>query len=303
MKIIIKNDIKRAELAMSVMKKPKNESEKEKQKLKGDILILSNTLLNDKKINKATYNKMFSLFMGSSQINALEDAYNTLKNIKKSKDIKVVKKGEFHELKTKEKTTREINEGKEDKFMMVISKIKNKKTLHKYHLTAIIERNVTYTNSKTGKINIYTEKEHNKLLKGHDKLTDSRIIEASSLEEAKREFYATIQQEQEYGEYSSSAIIQLDNVQFIDDPVVDSQITPSDIQHMPLRQAVHLNYNFTTEEKKYLSDKNTCVIDNLIGVYGKELKLNRKKLIKLNQKFQGMKKIMNQNILKVILGT
>ena len=207
MKIIKKNDIKRAELAMSVMKKPKNESEKEKQKLKGDILILSNTLLNDKKINKATYNKMFSLFMGSSQINALEDAYNTLKNIKKSKDIKVVKKGEFHELKTKEKTTREINEGKEDKFMMVISKIKNKKTLHKYHLTAIIDRNVTYTNSKSGKINVYTEKEHNKLLKGHDKLTDSRIIEASSLEEAKREFYANIHHHSSLLKYSTGTRI------------------------------------------------------------------------------------------------
>ena len=57
--MIKKNDIKRVELAMSVMKKPKNEGEKEKQKLKGDILILSNTLLNDKKINKATCNKCF----------------------------------------------------------------------------------------------------------------------------------------------------------------------------------------------------------------------------------------------------
>ncbi len=106
-KIKKKSDIKRAELAMSVMKKPKTENEKEKQKLNGDILILSNTLLKDKKINKAIYNKMFSLFMGSSRMSALEDAYFALNNIKKSKEIKVVKKAEFHELKTKERTTRE----------------------------------------------------------------------------------------------------------------------------------------------------------------------------------------------------
>ncbi len=61
---------------------------------------------------------MFSLFMGrgSSRISALEDAYNTLNNIKKSKEIEVVKQSEFHELKTKERTTRETKEGKEDKF-------------------------------------------------------------------------------------------------------------------------------------------------------------------------------------------
>ena len=117
---------KRAELALSISKKPKNEAEKQKQKVKGDILVLSTSLLNDKKINKATYNKMFALFMGSSQMNALEDAYNTLTKIKESKDNKVHKKNEFDDMKKQEKTTRETKEGKVDKLMVILNKIKIK---------------------------------------------------------------------------------------------------------------------------------------------------------------------------------
>ena len=146
---------KRAELALSISnnKKSKNDDDKQRQKIKGDILILSNNLLNDKKINKATYNKMFGLFMGNARMNALEDAYNTLIKIKKSKEVKVFKKAEFHELKSNVKTTREINEGKEDKFMMMIhSKNTTKKPLEKFHLTAIMKRTITYTNKKQVKL-------------------------------------------------------------------------------------------------------------------------------------------------------
>ena len=113
---------KRAALALSIMnnKKTKTDKQKNVQKLKGDVLILSNQLLNDNKINKATYNKMYELFLSSSRANALEDAYTTLLKIKDSNETKTVKKSEFHELKTNERTTREKKEGKEDKFMMMI---------------------------------------------------------------------------------------------------------------------------------------------------------------------------------------
>ena len=182
---------KQAELALSISnnKKTKNDDDKKRQKIKGDILILSNNLLNDKKINKATYNKMFALFMGNSRMNALEDAYNTLINIKKSKEVKVVKKAEFHELKSNEKTSREIKEGNEDKFMMMISKNKTKKPLEKFHLTATLDRSIHYPDKKSGNIKYsYKEKDHSKPFRGQDKLTDSRVIEATSLEELKNYF-------------------------------------------------------------------------------------------------------------------
>jgi hypothetical protein len=52
-------------------------------------------------------------------------------------------------------------------------------------------------------------------------------------------------------------------------------MTTRDTKNMPLRQSSTIDYNFTIQETKYLSDENTCVIDNLVGLYGKELKMNR----------------------------
>ncbi len=69
-----------------------------------------------------------------------------------------------------------------------------------------------------------------------------------------------------------------------------SNITESDTINMPLCQLIHLDYNFTKEEKTYLSNDNTCVIDNLVGVYGKELKLNKEKLIALDKKIRGCRR-------------
>jgi hypothetical protein len=43
---------------------------------------------------------------------------------------------------------REIKEGKEDKFTMMISKNKTIKPFEKFHLTAVMKRTITYTNKK-----------------------------------------------------------------------------------------------------------------------------------------------------------
>ena len=118
-------------------------------------------------------------------------------------------------------------------------------------------------------------------------MNDSRIIEATSLGEAQKIFNDQIEIEHSHEEYSNSARVNIDSVNFIDDPIQGSQITSSDTRNMPLRQFSHLDYSFTKEEKKYLSVENTCVIDNLIGVYGKDLKLNKDKLIKMNKQFHG----------------
>ncbi len=60
---------------------------------------------------------------------------------------------------------------------------------------------------------------------------------------------------------------------------------------MPLRQAGHLEQNFTKQETKFLTTENTCVIDNLVDLYGKDLKLNKKKNIKLNKEFHGVEDV------------
>ena len=76
-------------------------------------------------------------------------------------------------------------------------------------------------------------------------LTDSRVVEASSLQEAQNLFRGEIDMEQAFEEYSGAAFVNVDNVQFIDGPVVGSQITASNPAHMPLRQIGYLEYNFT----------------------------------------------------------
>ena len=269
------------ETAINKLKRstPKKDNDKQRNELKRNILNMSIDLLKEKKINKTAYNKMIDLSIGKARVNALEDAYNALLKIKDS-EVKVHAK-DFKKLKSEEKEKRSP-----DKFMMMI---KNKeKKLHRYHLTIQIRRKITYTNKKTGKINKYKEEDHNKKIVGHDNLIDSRVVEASSLDEAKRIYTDLVMSEQTFEEYSSNALVDVENIDFLGGkPVEESQITRSDPLNMPLRQSGYIEYNFTQQETKYLMHGNTCVIDNLVGLYGDELHIDRDDIIKLNKEFHG----------------
>jgi hypothetical protein len=59
--------------------------------------------------------------------------------------------------------------------------------------------------------------------------------------------------EQTFEEYSSNALVDVENIDFLGGkPVEESQITSSDPLNMPLRQSGYIEYNFTQQETKYL---------------------------------------------------
>jgi hypothetical protein len=69
--------------------------------------------------------------------------------------------------------------------------------------------------------------------------------------------------------------------------IIESSITSSNPANMLLRQAGYLQYNFTEQGTTYLLNENTCVIDNLVGLYVKEIKLNKDKMIYSNKEIHG----------------
>ena len=181
------------------------------------------------------------------------------------KTEKIIKKGERQQ----KKFEKSLNKTKN-----ILDKVEAKLPIKKYHITAEIHRNATYT-PKNGKIYDY---------KGKDKILDSRIIEARTEQGAQEIMNALIHEDFDTGERNYLINYDVNNIEFLDS-VNESSLTSQHPSEMPMRQVGHVQYSFTNEETKFLNDTNTCAIDNFIGVYGETLKMTRDDLIKLNKTF------------------
>ena len=99
----------------------------------------------------------------------------------------------------------------------------------KYHITAEINRGITFT-SKKGKVYKYGSNS----IQTKDSLLDSRVIEAKSEKEAKDIMIAEIEEAFAMDEYSGAAKYNVDSINFIDS-VNESSLTTQHTSQMRIR--------------------------------------------------------------------
>ncbi len=59
--------------------------------------------------------------------------------------------------------------------------------------------------------------------------------------------------------------------------MIEHTTTTTEQQDIPMKNTSQLIYNYIDEYKDFLQNTGRCVIDNFIGMYGKELKFTRDK--------------------------
>ena len=87
----------------------KKDSQRQRRIIQNDILLLSRDLIKNGKISKPLYNKMYNVSIGASRLQALQDIYSGLLQIK---DIEIkqnaLKKHEFKQIKTHSNQLKQI---------------------------------------------------------------------------------------------------------------------------------------------------------------------------------------------------
>ena len=165
----------------------------------------------------------------------------------------------------------------------VAGKIKENKTKkpqeQEFHVSAILHRVIQYKKKdQTLHHKIYKPSEARNIVDKRNDVYFSLPIKAANIEEARRIFEQEARDDYSNDYYSHVSFI--DEITFTNDLNVSS-LGHTETHDMFLMAASPTQYDFLQEEVKFLQDKNECVIDNFLGVYGPLIKkLNRETLLR-----------------------
>ena len=234
-----------------------------KTKVKSYILNIRDLYRNEV---KEKYHKYFDILSGLYLTRKLENK-KTFWNA-----INALRDGD----KTKAKAT--INKYKNAS--SVAGKIKeNESKEYEFHISAILHRSIQYKKKDQSLHHkIYKPSESRNVVDKKNEVLFSLPVKAKNLDEARRIFDREARQDYATDYYS--------HVSFIDSITYTNETNISGLGHtqthdMFLMAASPTQYDFLQEEVKFLQDKNECVIDNFLGVYGPLIKkLNRESLLR-----------------------
>ena len=165
----------------------------------------------------------------------------------------------------------------------VAGKIKENKTKkpqeQEFHVSAILHRVIQYKKKdQTLHHKIYKPSEARNIVDKRNDVYFSLPIKAANIEEARRIFEQEARDDYSNDYYSHVSFI--DEITFTNDLNVSS-LGHTETHDMFLMAASPTQYDFLQEEVQFLQDKNECVIDNFLGVYGPLIKkLNRETLLR-----------------------
>ena len=189
---------------------------------------------------------------------------------------------------TKTKQTTRYNKVKREKLLndLLTKQIKKVESFNTktYHIKGTVNIIKTYTLDKK-------KKDGTRFIKNIDhivKIPEARVIKATSLDKAKAIFHDLVYDAHDNVEGDEinyevlSQVKSIDYHGFID----ETEMKSSKPNNMMMKSGSPIDYNFTTEEKKYLKYTDTCVEDNLIGVYGEIIKkFTKNKLVEIASDF------------------
>jgi 5-methylcytosine-specific restriction protein A len=111
---------------------------------------------------------------------------------------------------------------------------------------------------------------------------DSIIFQGTkddAIEEFKHQMF------EKHERYDPSPDITYKVVEIIITSMVEHTTTTTQQQDIPMKNSSQLMHNYIDEHKDFLQNTGTCVIDNFIGMYDKELKLTRDEFISMCKEY------------------